>query len=324
MRRQATAARRPPRDEIVNLPEFEEVAKQVLPPEAYSAIAGGDREAFDRITFRPRMLVPTVDLDLSVELFGDRHIAPILVGPVAEQRRYHADGELATVRGASAARAAVIISSRSSVPIGEIAAEARTPLWYSVYADADATTRKQVQQAVASGCKVLCITAGARLDGTRASRSRVDWRAIEQIRRSVDVPIVIKGVMTTADANAAIQQGARGIIVSDHGGAARGTASPIEILPSIADSVQGRATVLVDGSFRRGTDLLKALVLGAAGVVIARPVMWGLASYGAEGVQSVIELAQTALGRNMSMIGAPNLKSLTRSMVKIHARRSAT
>jgi 4-hydroxymandelate oxidase len=293
----------------VNVFEFEDVAKLVLPAAVYSTIAGGDRRAYERITFRPRMLVPTVDLDLSVELFGQPHFTPLIVGPVADQRRYHPDGELATVRGASAARAAVIVSGDSSVPIGEIAAQAKTPLWYSVYADAGAAAQKQVQQAVAAGCKVLCI----------ASRSpRMDWKAVDQIRRGVDIPVVVKGVMTTGDAKTALEQGARGIVVSDHGGMGGGKTAPIEILPSIADLVGGKAVVLLDGSVRRGTDILKALVLGAQAVLVARPMMWGLAAYGAEGVQSVIELLQTTFGRNMGTIGAPNLKSLTRNMVKIH------
>lgn len=319
-RRQTRPPRRPPREELVNAVEFEDVAKLVLPAAVYSTIAGGDRRAFERITFRPRMLVPTTDLDLTVELFGQNHLAPILVGPVAEQRRYHADGEVATVRGASAARAAVVISSRSNVPIGELARQAQTPLWYSVYADGDAKARTQIQEAVAAGCKVVCITVGAPPQGNRASRSRPDWKAIEEMRGGIDTPLVIKGVMTATDARAAIDHGARGIIVSDHGGASAGASAPLDVLPEIADAVIGRASILVDGSFRRGTDILKALVLGAQAVLVARPVMWGLAAYGADGVQSVIELLQTGLGRNMAMIGAPSLSRLTRSMVKIHAR----
>lgn len=309
-RRQALVPppRRPPRDELVNPLEFEDVAKLVLPAAVHATIAGGDRGAFDRIIFRPRMLVATVDLDLSVELFGQQHFAPILVGPVAEQRQYHPDGELAMVRGASAARAAVIISSRSSVPIGEIATQTKTPLWYAVYADAGPNAQKQVQQAVAAGCTVLCITSSA---------PRVDWKAVDQIRRGVEIPIVIKGVMTTGDAKTAIEQGARGLVISDHGGVRGSKTAPIEILPPIADLVSGKAALFVDGSFRRGTDILKALALGAQAVLVARPVMWGLAAYGAEGVQSVIELLQTSLGRNMGTLGAPNLKSLTRSMVRV-------
>ncbi len=310
---------RPPREELVNVLEFEDVAKRTLPLAVHSTIAGGDRAAFDRITFRPRMCIPTLHLDLGVELFGEKQFAPILVGPVAEQRRYHADGELAMVRGASAAKATIVISSRSSVSLSEIAAQAKTPLWFSVYADADASTQRHVQQAVAAGCTAVCITIGASPDGTRAtSGPRVNWNAIDRIRRDLDVPVVIKGVMDERDAKTAVAQGVRGIIVSNHGGVASGTTAPIEILSSIADVVGGKAVLLVDGSFRRGTDILKALVLGAQAVVLARPVMWGLAAYGADGVQGVIEMLQSDLGRQMGALGAPNLASLNRRMVMIH------
>src|SRR5439155_9555987 len=149
--------RLPPRQELVNVLEFEEAAKIALDAGAYATVAGGDRVAFDKITFRPRVMVSTLDLDLSVELFGETHFAPILVGPVADQRRFHADGELATVRGASAALAALVATSRSSVPIGEIAAQAKTPLWFSVYADGDA--RSHIDRALAAGCKIVCIAA---------------------------------------------------------------------------------------------------------------------------------------------------------------------
>lgn len=311
--------RLPPREELVNTFEFEEVAKLKLPGAVYSTITGSDRAAFDRMTFRPRMMISTLDLDLTVELFGEKHFTPILIGPVAEQRQYHSEGELATVRGASTARAAVIVSSRSSVPIDQIAARIRTPLWYSVYAEANA--QKQVKQAIAAGCKAVSITVGVSFNGSRATPGpRADWKVIDQIRQGLNVPVLIKGVMTPEDAKTAVQRGVEGIVVSNHGGVVAGKAAPIEILASIADAAGGKAAVLIDGSFRRGTDILKALVLGAHAVLLGRPVMWGLAAYGAEGVQSVIEMLQSDLARNMGALGAPNLQSLNRSMVKIHSR----
>jgi 4-hydroxymandelate oxidase len=310
----------PPSDELVNALEFEDVARLKLAAPVYSTIAGGDRAAFERITFRPRMMVPTLEMDLSVELFGDTHFTPILVGPVAEQRRYHPEGELATVRGASAGRAAVIVSSRSSAPIADIAAQAKTPLWYSVYADADGA-QTRVRQAIAAGCKAVCITIGASLkDGRPVANPRADWKAIDQIRRDVGVPILVKGVMTTQDARTAVDQGAHGIVVSNHAGVASNTLAPIEVLPSIVDTVGGKIPVLVDGSFRRNSDIVKALAFGARAVLLARPIMWGLAAYGAEGVQAVIELLQSDIARNMGALGAPTVKALTRAMVKIHQR----
>src|ERR1700704_1108590 len=117
-RRQAlqrvAAVRLAPRDQLVNTLEYEEQAKRALSADVFAAIAGGDRAAFDRITLRPRMLSPALDLDLSITLFGDILFAPVMVGPIANQRRFHADGELATVKGASAAKAAVVVSSDSS------------------------------------------------------------------------------------------------------------------------------------------------------------------------------------------------------------------
>jgi 4-hydroxymandelate oxidase len=314
--------RKPPRiEEIVNVLEFEDVARQTLPAEVFSAVAGSDRTVLDRITLRPRMLIPTLDLDLSVQLFGETHVAPILVGPVAEQRRFHADGELATVRGASAGKAAAIVSSRSSVPISELVAAAKTPVWYSIYGDATPAAQRQVQQAVAAGCKTVCVTVGASPNGARStSAARIDWKGLEAIRRDVKVPFLVKGVMTTDEAKQAIDRGAQGIIVSNHGGVPTNAPAPIEALPSIADAVAGKAALLVDGSFRRGPDILKALILGAQAVVIARPVIWGLAAYGANGVQGVIEMLQSDLGRHMGALGTPNLKSLNRNFIKIHRR----
>ena len=313
----APRRRLPPREELVNVLEFEEAAALVLPADLLAAIAGSDRAAFDKITFRPRMLIPTVELDMSVEILGAAHFTPILVGPVADQQRFHADGEVATIRGASAANAATIVSSRSSVSIDKLVPQAKVPLWYSVYADGAAA--KLVPQAVAAGCKAVCATVGASPNGARAAAARIDWSAVDQVRRGLNVPFVVKGIMTVDDAKRAIEHGAQGIIVSNYGLSVN-VSTPIDVLPSIADAVAGKAAILIDGSFRRGSDILKALVLGANAVVVARPVMWGLAAYGAEGVQAVIEMLQSDLGRHMGALGTPNLKSLNRNFVRIHKR----
>ena len=302
--------RLPPLGELVNALEFEEPAKLTLPPSVFTAIAGGDRAAFDRITFRPRMMVPTLDLDMSVDLLGEPHFTPILIGPVAEQRRFHKDAELATVRGAFEARAAVVVSSRSSVPIGEIVAQAKSPLWFSAYADSDA--RRQIDGALAAGCKVICLAV--------EPSAKPNWQRIETIRRGLDAPIVVKGIVTVQDAKAALDQGAKGIVVSDHGGTGADKTAPLEVLPSIVDAVAGRAAVLVDGGFRRGSDIAKALAFGANGVLLARPIMWALAAYGADGVRTVLELLQNDLARNMGALGAVNLNMLTRAMVRAHRR----
>ncbi len=249
---------------------------------------------------------------MTADLPGAPHVAPILVGPVGEQRRFHPDGELATVRGASAAHASIVVSSRSSVPLADLAAQATTPLWFSAYADGDA--RGQIDRAIGAGCQVVCIARPA-----TPAAAAIPWKTIASILKGLDAPVVIKGVMSAEDARTALNEGARGVIVSDHG-AATGRPSPIEMVAAVADAVAGKGAVLVDGAFRRGSDIAKALALGAQAVLVARPVMWGLAAYGADGVQAVVEMLQSDLGRNMGALGAPNLKALTRSMVRIDRR----
>ena len=311
-----------PRAELVNTLEYEEQAKLKLAPAVYSLVAGGDRSSFDRITLRPRVLVDTLGLDLSVTLFGEQHFAPIVLGPVADQKRFHADGELATVKGASAARAVTMISSRSSVPLQEIAAQAGMSLWYQVFTG-DPAARRQIQEAVNARCTAICIAVGAPPAASGILRSettsKVDWPAVDALKQGLTVPVMVKGITTPEAARVALQHGVDGIIVSNYGGLAGAvTGSVVLSLPAIVDSVGAKVPVLVDGSFRRGTDILKALAFGAQGVLVARPAMWGLAAYGAEGVQGIIEMLQTELARYMAMSGRSNLKMLDRTMLRLH------
>lgn len=307
----------PPVQDLVNAGEFESVAERKLDSRSFAEIAGTDRRALDRITLRPRMMVDTTKMDLSSTLFGQSLFTPILVGPTAQQKRYHPEGELAMVRGASAAKAAMVVAGQSSYPIEEIAAAAKMPLWYQVYLEPDiAEVRVRVQKAVAAGCKVLCISLSS-----EAPTAGVDYAAIDRLRQGLSVPVVLKGVMSPAEAQKAIAIGAQGIIVSNYSPRPiTGLASPIEVLPAIADAVGGRIPILMDGSIRLGSDVLKALALGAKAVLLARPALWGLAAYGEPGVQSVIELIQSSFARDMAMCGKVTLKDLDRSVVAIHRR----
>ena len=314
------AVRVTPREEIVNMLEFEDEAKKKLQPATFALIAGGDRALFDRITLRPRMNIPTTDMNLGVTLFGEEHFTPIIVAPVADQKRFHPDGELATAKGAAAGKALLIVSSRSSVPIKDIAAVAKPSFWYQVYAS-DSAAKTQVQEAVAAGAKAIVITVGASpaANGSRtASATSINWSAVDAIKQGVSLPVIVKGIATPSEATAALQHNVQGIVASNFGGLLTNKDAMILALPNIVDAVGGRVPVLVDGSFRRGTDILKALAFGAQGVLLGRPVMWGLAAYGDAGVQQVIEMAQTELARYMGMCGKPNLKALDRTAVKVH------
>ena len=302
-----------PARELANTFEYEAMAQRSLSAAAFAEIAGGDRSALEHITFRPRMMVNTTHLDLTTELFGQSLFAPILVGPTGGQKRYHPEGELAMVRGASAAKAAMVVSSGASYPLKEIAAQSKTTLWYQVHPEADAAAeRRRIDEAVELGCKALCITVGG-----------ADWSAIDRLRQGLKIPVVLKGIMRPEEARAAIGKGIDGIVVSSHGQPGGGMAASIEALPAIAEAVAGKAPILIDGSFRRGSDIMKALALGARAVMLGRPPLWALAAYGSAGVETMFGMLHAELGRDMAMCGKVNPKALGPDVVKIHARRPA-
>jgi 4-hydroxymandelate oxidase len=247
-------------------------------------------------------------------LFGEKMFAPILAGPMARLQNYHADGEAGVARAASAAKAWMVVSSEASMPLEKIAAESKTILWYQVFLDGDpAGVRAKMDQAVKAGCKAVCITVNG------PSRPAANWALIDQVRKGSKVPVLVKGIMTPEEAGAAVKRGIDGIVVSNYGGLLTpGMASSMEMLPSIVDAVAGKAPILIDGSFRRGSDIFKALAFGATAVMIARPVAWGLAAYGPEGAQQVLEMLQTELARDLAQTGRLTLKDIDRSVVKLH------
>jgi len=323
-----SAANRPPRlaprEQLVNVLEYEAQARLKLGADTAAELGDGDRSEFDRITLRPRMLVPTLDLDLSTTLLGERLVAPILVAPIANQSRFHPDGERATVKGASAAGAAVIVSSNTSVSVGTLVAESGTPIWYQVHA-ADPAATRQAATAAEAGCRAICISVGVTpfATGTRPRPARIDWKAVDTLTRESRLPTVVKGITTPDAAATALRHNVHALIVSSYGAAGPLKEPLLLTLPAIVSAVAGKVPVIVDGSFRRGTDILKALALGAAAVAVGRPVMWGLAAYGADGVQGVIEMLQTELARYMAMCGKSTIGKLDRTVLQVHAVPSA-
>jgi len=287
-----------PVDEFVNTLEVEAMAQRKLAPGLFEEIAGSNRYSFDRITFRPRMLVDTTKLDLSLDLFGQRHFAPILIGPAGQQQRFHPEGELAMARGANAAKAGLVVGGQSSYSFEKIAPLTQQPLW------AQLSDPNQIP----SSAKVICLSAP------------LDWARVDQFRKAVNVPLVIKGIMTAQDARTAIEHGASGIVVSSYrpSGSAQGGA--LDVLPEIVRAVGRRVPILIDGSFRRGGDILKALALGATAALVTRPALWGLATYGDRGVQQVLEMLQSEIARDMAMLGLANLSQISPAFIRMHKR----
>ncbi len=317
------AVRLAPVEEIIAAPEFEQMAELVLSPEQFEKIRGGAGGTFERMTFRQRLMVDAMDLDLTTELFGHQMFAPIIVGPVGKQGDLHPDGELATARGSSAAQTIMVTTRHASHRPEQVAAHTDQPLWYQVYAhDNDngdqRPVRDDISAAVAAGCQMLCVTVGISPEGAPVA---IDWDAVEQLVQSAGVPVVVKGIMNENDAQKALDHGAQGLVVSNHGGAVGlGDVLPVEVLPTIADAVGGRAPVLVDGGFQRGSDILKGLALGATAVMLARPMMWGLAAYGAPGVETALRLLINELARNMAASGRPTIEMIDRELVRFDAR----
>ena len=319
-----------PLDEFANVPEFQEMARRKLNAETFARIAGGDRQALDRITFRPRMMVNTYGLDLTLELFGQSMFAPILVGPASRQDRFHRDGELATAQGATAAKAVLVAAERSGTSLRESSAAA-PDAWRQFYPRADfGGLVAGAQEAVAAGCPAICLTVGdtGRGHALRSGRNwsagapaRYDWDQLVRLQESAGTRLVLKGIMEPDDAGMAAESGLAGIIASNHGtGRSAGTAEPVSMLPRIAEAVEGRIPILVDGGFRTGGDVIKAIALGATGVLLCRPVLWGLSAYGAAGVQKVVEMLQTEMAKDMVQIGAVNLAAIRRDHVRVHSR----
>ncbi|MCU1327617.1 MAG: FMN-dependent alpha-hydroxy acid dehydrogenase [Bryobacterales bacterium] len=294
------AGRIAPVAELLNTYEIGAMAQRKVDAATWALLAPADRKAFDRITFRPRLMVNTTGLNLTLELFGEKHFAPIIVGPVSRQKRFHAEGELEMAKGAAAAKAAMVIAADSSFPLDQIISLAKAGAWFQVSTEGEMA---KATQAISAGCKAICIT------GT-------GWRALAAFAKTVQVPVIAKGIMTPADAEAAIGAGAKGLIVSSYNTTSK--LDPIEVLPTIVDAVKGRVPVLVDGGFRRGSDILKGLALGARAILVARAPACGLAAYGAPGVQRALEILQTDLGRDMAMCGKVDLTAIGRDTVKIH------
>ena len=342
----------PAMDNALNLHDFEELARHSMSSMVYEFVASGaadertlqwNRDAFDRIRLRPRVLQDVVSVDLSVNLFGQRLPSPILLAPVAYQRLVHPEGELETARGAGAAGATWIVSTSANTSIEEIASVATAPLWFQLYMQSDREfTRDLVARVEAAGCKALVLTVdtptlGARnrqaragfalpdgmltphlfnVDVSAPARVIVTWRDVEWLRSIARVPLLLKGILTADDAERAIAAGADGVIVSNHGARNLDTLpATIDALPEVAERVAARVPLLVDGGIRRGTDIVKALARGATAALIGRPYCYGLSVAGAAGVTRVVQLLEQELEMAMMLLGRARVADVTRDVL---------
>ena len=306
-----------------------------------------NRAGFSRFQIRPRRLVDVSQTDTSVNVLGSEASSPIFLCPVGSQGAYHGDAELGTARAAAAKGHHMVLSTQSSTSVEKVSEARGAPIWHQLYP----TTRWEytvamLQRAEAAGCTTVCLTIdlpggrntetsqfltredtrncsschqgqakpmleGFNMQGVGLNSSQLTWDVIGRMKQVTNMNVVIKGIEVGADAALAVQNGADGIWVSNHGGRATETGlGTIECLPEIVNAVNGRVPIVVDGGFRRGTDIYKALAMGASAVGIGRPYCFGLGAFGQAGVERVLDLLNRELLITMRGSGTPTIASI--------------
>ena len=310
--------------------------------------------AYRRWTLRPRILRDVERVSAARTVLGHELAAPIVVAPMAYQRHAHPDGELAMARAAAAFGTVMTLSTMATCSPAEVAAAAPdAPRWFQLYVFRDeGVTRAIVEQAVEAGFRAIVLTVDAPYFGRRERDIRtgwlvpeepnvpalaaalgamratsvtehfelvsptLSWRDVERLAGETKLPVLVKGVHTSEDALLAVEHGAAGIVVSNHGGRQLdGVAATIDVLPEVVDAVAGRVEVLVDGGVRRGVDVVVALALGARAVLVGRPALWGLAVDGERGALRVLELLRAELELALGLCGCCSPDDVTRAHV---------
>ena len=337
--------------------DAERAARDVLDPVHFDFLAGGagdertltDNEtAFARRRLRPRVLRGPGARDLSTELPGAHLAAPVVVAPTAFHRLAHPDGEVATATGVAAAGGLLTVSMMATAAVEDIAGTGAA-LWFQLYLQPDhGFTAAVLARAEAAGCRAVVLTVDSPVRGRHPRDDRhgfttlppgmvcenmrgpdgrprdlvvdpdLGWDAVDRLRGTTTLPVLVKGVLHPADARLAVEHGVDGIVVSNHGGRQLdGALSTVDALPGVVEAVAGRVPILLDGGVRSGVDALVALALGADAVMVGRPVMWGLALGGADGVRTTLEDLTDELAHAMALVGAHRPADLTPDLVTV-------
>jgi len=329
----------------ISLSDYERDATAVLEPMVHGYYAGGaedeatlswNREAFGQVRLLPRVLRGVGERTTATTVLGTPVRTPVMVAPMAFQRMAHPEGELATARGAGRAGTVMVTSTLATTPLEEIAEAATEPLWFQLYVYRDrGATRELVERAAAAGYRALVLTVDTPVLGSREREARsgfrvpdtlplqegpsslaryahrhldpdLTWDDVAWLRSLTSLPVVVKGVVHPDDARLAVEAGAAGIVVSNHGGRQLdGAVATLDALPGVAAGVAmaGGAEIYLDGGVRRGVDILRALALGARAVLVGRPILWGLALEGDRGVERVLEILTSEFSRALALCG---------------------
>ena len=312
-------------------------------------------DALAAIKLRPRVLMDVSHRDLRSEALGQRISLPVMFAPAGGHQRAHPSGELASARAAAAAGTVMVLSTASSYSIEEVKNTSTGPLWFQLYVFRERRVSEILaERAERAGYSALVVTVD-NLGAVPLHKDREDryeytpgpkriranfvgmdlpklpqdikndsydpafsWSDFDWLRSITRLPLVIKGIQTAEDARLCVEHGANGLIVSNHGGhdldAGRAC---INALPEVAQAVGSRIEVFMDGGIRRGTDVLKALALGAKAVFIGRPLFWGLAVDGEAGARRVLEILSHELDVAMGLCGITSVKNVTSDLVEL-------
>jgi isopentenyl diphosphate isomerase/L-lactate dehydrogenase-like FMN-dependent dehydrogenase len=332
--------------DLLNLHELVAKARQNLNQNDWDYIVGGveseatlrrNRMALDSLAFRPRVLRNVSKVDCSVNQFGHKLRIPVVLAPVGSLESFHALGAESVARAVGEFGAAHMLSSVCDPGLEDLAAAAPQAVrLYQLYVRGDeAWVDDHVERAITHGYAAFCLTvdtahysrrerdiakrfmtAGRRRVQGRAFQAALDWATVKRLKQRFKIPLVIKGIATAEDTRIALDHGVDWIYVSNHGGRqldhGRGS---MEVLPEVVDAVAGRAKILIDGSFCRGTDIVKAIAAGADLVGIGRMQCFALAAGGQAGVLRLLELLEDEVQRCLGLLGAPSFADLNRSFL---------
>ncbi len=338
---------------FMTLPEIRRAAKRILPPGPWGYAAGGaetettlrrNRRALRRLAIRQRVLRDVRHVDLSTRFLGLRLPMPVAVAPMGGLVVFHPQGDCEMVRGAGLTGNLAVVSGVTGWPVEEVAEAASGPLLFQLYF---AGPRPWVQDLLgrveATGAyKAVCLTVDLQVYGRRERdliqrydprvartlapnpqppdmdyQARLTWDDVAWLQEMLTLPVGLKGILTAEDARLAVEAGVKIIWVSNHGGRQLdSTQATIEVLPEIVEAVDGRAEIVIDGGFLRGTDVIKALALGADVVAMGRNIVWGLVVDGAAGVRRSLELVAEELAVSLALCGQTHVRGLGPEMIR--------
>lgn len=347
--------------EIACVADYERYARERLDANAWAYLSGGagdeltvadNRRAFERWQLWPRVLNDVSAGHTALTVCGQPLAHPILLAPVAYQRLFHPDGELASMLGAAAMDTPMVVSTLSSIPLETLAQHAETPLWFQLYAQAErAHTLDLMQRAEAAGYRVLVVTVDAPLAGIRCREHRagfalpaqvsaanlagypsapvadgvfaqcgvqgLSWADLDWLLAHTRLPVLVKGVLHPDDARRAVRAGAAGVVVSNHGGRTLDTLpASLDVLAAVVEALAGEGEVLLDGGVLRGGDVFKALALGARAVLLGRAYLHALAAAGALGVAHALRTLREELEVTMALCGCATLADIGPSALR--------